>query len=133
MLPLVVIHDTGMKYTLLTYLMIITLLTGGCSSGNDAPSQTPEGVLHPDTLKQVLMDIHLAEAALKRNQLEGDTAVIQAQQYYNEIYQVHNITEDEFMTSMAYYRTRQQQFQTMYEELIKAMSKKEAKLSGKGE
>lgn len=79
------------------------------------------------------MDIHLAEAALKRKQLKGDTAVLQVQKYYNEIYQVHSITEEEFMTSMEYYRNRPKQFQTMYEELIKTMSQKEAELSGEEE
>ncbi len=117
------------KQWILPAFCLILACISGCDNEPEENFDAPKGILHPDTMKQVLIDIHLAEAAIERKQIEGDSATILAQKYYNEIYAVHDITEEQFKKSFTYYRKKPKQFERMYKELIEDMSKSEAELS----
>jgi len=69
-------------------LMSLLVLFFGCSQ------KKQEGSLSEDELVDVLLDAHTAEAAL--SYLYGEKKDTFAENYYEEIYTIHDISEEEF-------------------------------------
>ena len=96
----------------------------------DKPFTVPDEVLPPDKMQEVLVDIHVAEAAIERDRLQGDTASFQkAKQYYEEIYAYHIITEEEFNKSFSFYQNNPKLFGEIYAKVIETLSQLEGEAS----
>jgi hypothetical protein len=82
-----------MRLTLVSFLLATSLLSFfGCSQ------KKQEGTLSEDQLVEVLLDAHTAEAAL--SYLYGEKKDTFAENYYAEIYAIHDISETEFRQSI---------------------------------
>jgi len=94
-----------------------------CKNANkeDLPTLTIE------QLKLIMMDMHVAEAAAQNKKISKDSLLLPDKvMYYNQIYDFHNVTEQEFQYTFNYYIKRPLEFDAMYDELIKELSKLEA-------
>lgn len=86
----------------------------------------PDDILQPEAMATVLVDIHIAEAAIERDRLQGDTASMhKAKQFYKEIFAHHTITEGEFKKSFDYYQYHPEQFEAIYADVIERLSRLE--------
>lgn len=115
------------------FLALVTAISCHTKQNDQIAADRPSDVLHPDTMGQILIDIHFAEAAIKRKQLKGDTAIFTAQKYYNEIYSIHQVTEEKFRKSMEFYRNHPKIFEKIYKDILEKISQKEGQLSGEGQ
>lgn len=78
-----------MSFFAVRILLVISLLSFfGCSQ------KKQESTLSEDQLVEVLLDAHTAEAAL--SYLYGEKKDTFAENYYGEIYTIHDISETEF-------------------------------------
>jgi len=71
-----------------TLLVTSLLVFFGCSQ------KKQEGTLSEDKLVEILLDAHTAEAAL--SYMYGEKKDTFAENYYSEIYTIHDISEKEF-------------------------------------
>ncbi len=82
-----------MKRVLLCCVLCLILLSG-CS-------MRPWGVLSHDKMVAVLLDVHIAEAAMKV--VDTSAKRIERQEYYNTVFGKHNITKEQFDKSLDWY------------------------------
>lgn len=74
--------------------ILILLLFSGCTL-------RPFGVLSQDKMVDVLLDVHIVEAAIRT--LDSNSKRIEKQEYYNGMFAHHGITKEQFDKSLDWY------------------------------
>ena len=67
------------------YILLLILLSG---------CVRPWGVLSQDEMVAVLLDVHIAEAAMKV--VDGSAKRVEKQEYYNVVFEKHHTTKEQF-------------------------------------
>lgn len=86
----------------------------------------PSDVLPKDTMVNVLMDIHIAEAGVRT--LVTDSLNYKVKEYYYSIFEKYHITDVQFKTSMRFYTEHPRILEEIYQKMIEKMSEKEAEV-----
>lgn len=101
------------------YILFIFLF-GAAACKNK--SQLPATVLPPETMQAVLWDLMRADHFLSNYVLPKDTSLKKIQEeikIYNQILQLHHITESEFKSSLTYYKKNPALIVSMMDSLSK--------------
>ena len=112
-------------YTKALLFGIILLAIASCGVGKNT---IPKEVMDKRVMVPILVDIHLADAIIeKRSSIEKpDTAM--TQNIYQQIFQAHHITRNQFYNSYHFYETHPVILNELYAEVITELSKKDAQL-----
>ncbi|XZF16517.1 DUF4296 domain-containing protein [Chitinophagaceae bacterium MMS25-I14] len=113
-----------MKRQIVTLACTLVLLLAAC--------KTEESHIPAGKMKQVLLDIHIAESwssmcvtdSLKQHpsrEKNMDSLAV----YYNSILKHYNITSDEFQSSMQWYQHHPDELDSVYANIIPELSKLE--------
>ncbi|MGB1205393.1 MAG: DUF4296 domain-containing protein [Chitinophagales bacterium] len=118
----------------LILLFISVFLIPACS--NEAPIDTTSfdytAPIERETMIDIMIDIHLAEALANNTKLKREGVELKAiGQYYEDIFEAHQIDQEKFTMAFEYYTQRPNDFDLMYEELIDRMSKMQAEVTAK--
>jgi len=112
-----------LKQLIITITIIIALVQIACT--NSKKEELPP--LTKDKLKLIMVDMHIAEAAAQNKKVTKDSLLFPDKvMYYDQIYKFHKVTEKEFQQTFNYYISKPLEFDGMYDELIKDLSKLEA-------
>lgn len=95
-----------------------------CSRSGDEGA-VPQGIIVPDSMVQILTDIHIAESRLLLSGA-GQDAVLPKKAYIHEVLVNHGVDSAAFYNSFIYYTDHPHRFAAMYEEVINEISKKQA-------
>jgi hypothetical protein len=98
-------------------LVLVLLLVTACKRNTD---KLPHGILSPDQMKDILVDVHLAKGA-RTQQLLPDELTKNPDRVLLEITRAHNTDTTAFQASYRYYVARPEQFKKIYEEVISAV------------
>ena len=80
--------------------------------------------IEKERLIPILVDVHIAEAAVQSlRKLEKDSVI---QVYYNQIFEIHKISEDDFYASMEILKQDAYQLAEIYEVVLEEVTKKGA-------
>jgi hypothetical protein len=90
------------------YILLLVLLLG-CGR--------PWDVLSQDEMVAVLLDVHLAEAAMKV--VDGSAKRIEKQEFYNAVFEKHNTTKEHFEKSLDWYAHHPKLLVAVYDEVKK--------------
>ena len=96
-----------MRYRVLC-LLVMMLCLSGCS-------MRPWGVLSRDEMVAVLLDVHVAEAAMKV--VDTSAKRIERQEYYNTVFAKHNTTKEQFDKSLDWYARHPKVLVEIYDEV----------------
>ncbi len=103
------------------------LVWASCQSEEEVPQE----MIQPEQMKEVLIDLHLAEAWKERRKMAEDTALIFIKSQYEEIFKMHDITRPDFEQSLDYYERHPDFMDEIYQEVINEMSRREGELKAK--
>lgn len=95
-------------------LVLVLWFATGCKKNTD---KLPQGILTPDQMKVILVDIHLAKGA-RSQQLLPDNLMKNPETVLVEITQAHQTDTATFQASYRYYVARPEQFQKIYKQVI---------------
>lgn len=84
-----------------------------------------------DELVSVLVDVHLAEAALQ--DAYGAKKDSLAELYYNQIYRLHDIEEEAFNKAIKQLRNEPERVERLYERVLEELSIREAQMEAEKE
>ena len=116
-----------MKY--LFFIVILFLSFSSCKVEKEKKQdQIPENIISVEQMDEVLIDIHLAEAALKYKRAKGEKFKFYSNQYFDHIFKKHNISKKQFEESLKYYYKHEEQLDDIYENVLEELEriKKEA-------
>lgn len=98
-------------------LVLVLLMVIACKRNTD---KLPQGILSPEQMKAILVDVHLAKGA-RTQQLLPDKLTKNPDRVLLEITRAHNTDTAAFQDSYRYYVARPEQFKKIYEEVISAL------------
>jgi hypothetical protein len=93
------------------------LVAIACSS-----KDSPKGIIDQEKMVDIMIDIHLAEAAVQEMRLQKDSAakVYAVQEKY--IFKKHNVSDTVFLVSYNYYVEHPEQLELIYAAVIDTLS-----------
>jgi hypothetical protein len=106
---------------------LLVILFVGCASPE---VKIPENILTQEQMMPIMVDIHVIEGARNGSIMLGDTNGIE--DYYAKVYEKHDITEDQFKSSFAFYSDNPTVFIPIYEEVLDSLKANGALLAKKG-
>ncbi len=110
-----------MRMLMITPLLACLFLLG-CSRGE------PQLEVKEDKLVDILIDVHIAEAAVQN--LRGETHDRIINLYYEQIFGIHGVEREEFESTMAYLREKPDRMEAIYAEVMAEMERREAQKEG---
>ena len=92
----------------------------GCGEKESKP------IIPVDTMVKVLSDVHMAEGALLnvRYAIKDSMRLV----YYDQIYEIHEISEESFRHDMEYYQDHPKIFEKLYEGIIKNLEARDKEM-----
>src|SRR5690242_13929076 len=90
-----------MRSTFFNWSLIISYCLLGICCRHD--SKVPDNLIPQDSMRKVLTDVLIAEAAVPEKNVRPDSLKIQAQKYYLAIFARYHISKERFFESMKYY------------------------------
>ena len=86
------------------------------------PKPTPI-TMDEDKLVEVLIDVHVAEAAVQMLRGATKDSVINA--YYDQIFETHGLSREDFETTMEILRTDPKRMEALYSKIMNEMERQE--------
>jgi hypothetical protein len=112
------------------FILCFALLAASC---NSILSSKPSGMLNEDKMIDVLVDIHLTEAALRvgNDSLARLNDTTKLRILFAQVYEKHNVDPDDFNTSLDYYLKHIDELDKIYVEVINRLTELDARLQPK--
>lgn len=104
-------------------VLFVFLVLSGCNSAN----RNKKYILEKDKMVDVMVDVHLAEAVLRNKKISGEELDKVTSDYYSKIFSRHDVTQQQFDSSIVYYEDHIEDFNEIYEEVIVRLNKKQRK------
>jgi len=114
------------------FLVILVCIFSSCERGDRLLNSRPAGVISEKHMVDVLVDIHLAESALRvaniQKTMPGDSTYQRS--LFLEVFDKQRITPDEFQKSLSYYSAQISKLDEIYTEVIARLTQMESELRG---
>ena len=89
--------------------------------------EKPENhIIEQEKMVNILVDVHLIEASLLGYSEEQKDTLTEL--YYNQIYEIHAVTENDFLEEMDYLKKNPEKLKELYEKVLEEIDKREAEL-----
>jgi hypothetical protein len=105
------------------FLIILIFLFGSCDTGVIRVKK-PKNLISQDEIAEVLADIHIAEASIQLENSEDDSIRQTYINYYNAVFEKHNISREAFTASMDYYFKNPEKLEIIYDNVTEILSTK---------
>jgi len=116
-----------MKMLKKTAIVIFVLLMAACSS-KDKKVHIPATIIPQEQMVQVLVDFHLAEAAIQRAKQDGRDVNMISNFYYASLLKKHHITRKKFNESLLFYSNNLKELENIYKDVVTELSKTQSKI-----
>jgi hypothetical protein len=100
---------------------ILLLCTISCSNNEDN-----QKIIDKNTMIEVLVDIHLADATLSIANLKINRDTSEIELYYGDVLKKYRITQNQIDNSLKYYTSRPKEFEKIYEKVSEKLAKMES-------
>ncbi len=116
-----------MQFINKSLLLCATLLLFiSCASKS---KKTPATILKSDKMVAVLIDIHLADAAVNLSNYGQSNLPNDKEKLYSQVYLKHQLDKKIVEESFAYYSQNPEEFEKIFDDVITGLSKKQAELA----
>ena len=107
-----------------TLLFIFILIFFSCNTATN-----DNGIISNDKFTRIIIDIHLIEAEFENQKLNDEfkaNAILQND--YDSIFDLHNITYEDFQKSLKYYSLENNELELIYSKALEEIKKEKSKL-----
>jgi len=113
-----------------SFLVLLTsVIFFSCSHHEE---QIPSNILPKDKMIAVLVDIHLAEASSDTRNLTLPQINVAMAKRYDELFQKHGITYEQFKTSYDYYLEHADLLSDIYTEVVNELTTRASRFNASG-
>jgi len=109
------------------YRILLIILISSCSSQRN---QTANEIIPQEKFVSIIKDVHLIEAVYETNKYNRETkANVALQVGYDSIFNLHEITYEDFQNSLQYYSLNDNDLELIYHQALEAIKKENSKLN----
>lgn len=101
------------------YALIIVLAMQSCDN-------SPDYSMDESKMAEVICDLHLAESAAAQQEGSRKDSIIQL--YYRQIYEIHSISENDFIKNMGLLKTDLEKMERVYKLVGDSLDKRKSRL-----
>jgi hypothetical protein len=110
---------------------VIVIMLTSCS---ETPVKKPEKLLQENRMVEMLIDIHLAEAAFNvRRHRDSLVERSSSADFYYSILQKHSVQDTVFEQSLVFYASQPRKFEKMYRQVMNQLSEMDQEYSGRND
>ena len=80
--------------------------------------ERPEGIMGRDEFKEALLDAQMIEARMNHEMILEQMKTMPVQKYYEELFERHQITEEQFQETFNYYTEHPDELKAIYEDIM---------------
>ena len=111
-----------MKYV--SIIIVLFLVFSACNTNRqEKQNKIPENIISSEQMNKILVDVHLAEAALKYKRAKGKKFKLYSNQYFEHVFKKHNISKKQFDESLEYYYQHEKQLDKIYVNVLNELKK----------
>lgn len=132
------INNKQMKCFVYVLLLVPLLMINSCSSKEEEKKfELIEGIIPEETMINLLVDIHIAEATIKQGKNDNRIRHLPIKKkgnvnvFYYSIFKKYKIDRDIFVESIDYYSQYPEKFEEIYTEVINRLSETQSELKSK--
>jgi len=115
-----------MRCFLVFALVSIGLL--GCHKHTS--TKIPADIIQPDSLVQVLTDVHILQATMQLGYNQKDS-INNSQQAFQSLWKKHHMTQSEYEKDMKFYSYHPDLLDSVYEKVLSNLGEQKAELLGR--
>lgn len=97
--------------------LVLFLLIGGCDQ-----NRPPEGILNPEKMSQVLLDIYVIEGKVTETGVGSDSARKVYRYFEQKVFDEHGINDTIFRRSFNYYLDHPKVLSTIYSTMLDSLN-----------
>jgi hypothetical protein len=112
------------KHSNLFYGCLLFISLSACTKNS---TDIPSDIIPKDSMVYIMMDVHLAEAAVKTAAADTNYK-LNIRTYYDHIYKKYNTTDSNFNKSLKFYTDNPELLEQIYQKIAEEMSRKEAEV-----
>lgn len=112
------------KVSFLLWIIGIMIFFAACKKTSTPAATFLQPDLAEDKMIAVLLDIHLAEAAVQTEKNTKKDSLLHL--YYQDIYRIHNITQEDFERNLEAWFDNPEIADKLYEKVVESLNKSEA-------
>ncbi len=110
-----------MKIIIRFYALFLVLFLSACQS-QEVDQEIPPAPLSQEKAVPLLVEIHIAEAAVKSNKLKKDSLLnYSLEELYTFVFEKHGMNQESFDELMDYYHQYPEVYETVYEEVTQKL------------
>lgn len=107
----------------LLYLITGIIIMSSCYSVHDDIKNTkPENLIAREKMILILADVEIVESALRQKQNTGQEINSTREVYYHTIFNNHQVSKEQFDSSLLYYKQDAETMNEIYEDVITRLS-----------
>ena len=91
--------------------------------------KVPAGIMKPDEMVPVLLDMHLVEGYMGSSSLGEDSLKKVASGYYTLVYKKHRLSKEQFRKSLDYYSRRPELLDSIYSSILHELNTQSRQIS----
>ncbi len=113
-------------------IILLSVAVFAAFSCSDPPVEKPKNLLEQDKMINILVDVHLAEAAFNSRR-HRDSLVERSSSvdFYYSILQKHDVQDSVFERSLVFYSSQPRSFEKMYRKVMNQLTELEQEYSGR--
>ncbi|RLD61449.1 MAG: hypothetical protein DRJ05_02625 [Bacteroidetes bacterium] len=113
----------------ISIVLVIMTIHVGCTEKVRTKELPPDDLIPKEEMTDIIVDMHLFDAIIWKDQKTKTKKIQQKKHHlYKSILEKHNISREQFESSMAFYQSDLNMFDEIYEEAITKLSKMKAEL-----
>jgi hypothetical protein len=114
------------------YFAIVLIFLFAAYACSKPPVKKPQNLVDKDRMIDILVDVHLAEAAFNSRR-HRDTVVGKSSSadFYYSVLQKHEVKDTIFEKSLVFYASQPRQFEKMYRQVMNQLTEIEQEFSGR--
>lgn len=105
-------------------IILVTLVLVACSN----KPKVPDYVIPQEEMVNIVVDIHLLDGIMTVNRIRKSLVNKDSVNYYNQIFEKYNITQEDFDTSLYFYSHNINEYNDIYEQVLNKLNEIEAKV-----
>lgn len=111
----------------ISYTLLVLLI----ACAEKEPTAVPAGVLNKEIMKDVIVDLQLADAGYRFHHYEKQVKTFDPTPLYDKIYQKHNTSKEQFETSLKFYTSEPDLLSEIYASVLSDLLKIQAEQARK--
>ncbi len=116
------------NFYFIIFFSFFTIISCGKKNEAKEKSPPPQNIISSDEMKNVLVDVFLAEGAIGEMEIKHKDAQYYAKHYYNYVLKKHNMTNEQFQKSYSYYSADIEEMQKIMSDVVDDLSEKQSKV-----